>query len=153
RSNGVVMHLDATARQIILVMKRGNNPTLDAEELVRQGFDKIKAADLFGGLAAYSAGMGGPAAFGELRSVVDNIWDTAWDESFDKVKNLPTRTEYQSPAHMWCQRCRNRKRAGLLGLARVKLLEGIPWWNWGETRDANWERNYAKVLATNGRPI
>ena len=147
REAGVDNHLEALAKQVILVMRRQKNIHLNTDDLVRAGFDKVWAVEIFDGLLAYSAGIGGPETLAEIRTVIDNVFDAQWREIFEKVRALPRVPSSQESAYWWCTHNKVMHAQGKLSESRVELLEGIPWWSWSCSVVDRWQTRYGEISA------
>ena len=102
KRNGVSADLEATAKQVILVMRRKSNVQIKTDDLVAAGFDKVWSTDIFDGLLAYSAGLGGPNTLSEIRRAIDSVFDRQWMENYEAVRVLPGPPSTQSSAYWWC---------------------------------------------------
>ena len=145
KENGVSQHLDAMARQVILVMRRGANVQLNTDDLVNQGFDKVWAVDIFDGLLAYSAGAGGPESLSEIRKVIESVFESQWLDHFEEVKVLPRSPGSQDKAYWWCTHNKVLHSQGNLSEKRIELLQSIPWWSWQQSFEDRWQANYDEI--------
>lgn len=126
--------MDATAKQVVLVMRRKSNVRIDTGDLVDSGFDKVWATDAFDGLIAYSAGFGGPSTLAEIRRVIESVFDRQWADNYERVRDLPAPPGMQSSAYWWCTHNRVLHAQNRLQPDKVRLLERIPWWRWAVGR-------------------
>jgi len=145
REHGINEHLDATAKQVVLVMRRKSNVSINAEELVKGGFDKVWKADIFDGLIAYSAGFGGPTTLGEIRKVIGNVFEQMWVENYERIRELPQAPNSCSSAYWWCAHNRVLYRQGELGEEKVNRLEAVSWWKWSEAFVDRWQQMYDRI--------
>lgn len=145
KANGMTEHLDAAAKQVVLVMRRRSNVRLDTEDLVEAGFDKVFCTDIFDGLIAYSAGFGGPDTLAEIRRVIDGVFDRQWMENYERVRNLPSHPSTQSSAYWWCAHNRMLHGQKRLPNEKLQLLELIPWWRWAEGFADRWQSQYDEI--------
>ena len=152
REVGVDNHLEGLAKQVILVMRRQANISLNTDDLVQAGFDKVWATDIFDGLMAYSAGIGGPETLAEIRKVIDNVFDAQWQEIFEKVRALPRVPSPQDSAYWWCMHNKAMHAQGRLSESRARLLESISWWSWSSGIADRWQTQYSEVSAMSDCP-
>lgn len=145
RDHGVKEHLEATAKQVIIVMRRKSNVAINAEDLVNAGFDKVWKADIFDGLLAYSAGFGGPETLAEIRRVIGNVFEQMWLENFEKMRDLPQAPNSYSSAYWWCSHNKMLHKQSGLDQGKVRLLEAIPWWSWAESFVDRWQQMYDHI--------
>jgi len=152
KENGITKELEATARQVILIMRRRANISLDTDSLVDAGFDKVWATDVFDGLIAYSAGIGGPSTLAEIRKVIGCVFSNQWQETYDKVKGLFGPPSTQSSAYWWCTHNKVLHQQGKLDSKKVKLLEAIGWWTWVQGIQDRWQENFDKMSGLASAP-
>lgn len=145
RANGVADDLEATATQVVLLMRRKSNVRIATEDLVAAGFDKVWSTDAFDGLVAYSAGVGGPATLAEIRRIIGGVFDRQWAENYEKLRELPEPPATQSSAYWWCAHNRVLHDRGELAADKVRLLERIPWWRWAEAFEDRWQGRYDEI--------
>ncbi len=143
--NGVTADLEATAKQVVLVMRRKSNVRIDTGDLVGAGFDKVYSTDIFDGLIAYSAGLGGPNTLAEIRRVIDGVFDRQWMDNYEKIRDLPAPPGTQSSAYWWCAHNRVLHGNRRLNPDKVVLLERIGWWRWAEGFEDRWQTRYDEI--------
>jgi Type III restriction enzyme, res subunit len=145
KENGVTTDVEATAKQIVLVMRRKSGVRIDAEDLVEAGFDNVYSVDIFDGLIAYSAGLGGPSTLADIRRVIEGVFDRQWMENYEKVHELAAVPRTQSNAYWWCTHNRVLHDQGKLPPDRVRLLEAIEWWKWTEGFEDRWQSRHDEI--------
>lgn len=145
KENGVKRHLEPTAKQVMLVIRRKSNVQLNTDDLVDAGFDKVWSTEILDGLIAYSAGVGGPDTLEEIRQVIDSVFDRQWFEHFEKVKDFPNPPSSQSSAYWWCTHNKVLHGQGRLPESKQRLLEGISWWTWQESFANRWQITFDEI--------
>jgi hypothetical protein len=151
-ARGIHEQLEPLARQIVLILRRRANLNLPVEDLVEAGFDKVWASDALEGLRLYSAGIGGPTTFRDIRRAVYNVFERRWMEMYEQVRDLPTSPPAHSRAQWWIHYNRALQAKGLLSNKRTTLLERIPWWTWRESVESRFNRQYEALRALNRPP-
>lgn len=149
---GIKKHQPQMARQIVLMLRRAANPNLPVNELVKAGFDKVWHSDALQGLTLFSAGVGGPTNFIEIRRIITSVMDSKWLETYEGVKTLPCKPKFGTRANWWCANQRQERRNGTLSAERTALLEQISWWFWSEGKDEYWNRRFEEVKALTKSP-
>ncbi|MEZ5943930.1 MAG: DEAD/DEAH box helicase family protein [Planctomycetaceae bacterium] len=147
KENGVRKNLEALAKQILLLMRRKANVYVKTDDLVNAGFDKVWSTDIFDPIMAYSGGIGGPTTLAEIRTVIEGVFESQWQENYERVCNLPAPPDTQSSAYWWCTHNRTLHSHGKLPSAKVKLLEQIPWWTWTISVADRWDANFETIRA------
>jgi hypothetical protein len=150
--HGIKRHREEMARQIVLILRRRANADLPVDDLVKAGFDKVWADDALRPFTLYSAGVGGPNNFKEIRRVIVSVWEASWLENYEHVRCLPGPPPANTRAGWWSGYCRARKAQGDLSPERSKLLEAIPWWSWREPFANRWQINFERVSKRPTRP-
>lgn len=145
RENGVEEDAEAMAKQVILVIRRKSNVQINTDDLVEAGFDKVWSTDVFDGLIAYSAGVGGPSNLAEIRRVIDKVFDLQWMDNYAKVSHLPAPPISQSSAYWWCTHNKVLHADGRLDEKKIGLLTTIAWWSWSQAFTDRWQTNYDYV--------
>ena len=144
--------LEPMAKQIALILRRRANLALPVEDLVEAGFDKVWASDVLDGLRVYSAGVGGPSTFSEIRKAVNTVFDARWDEMYEQISKLPSSPRTSSRGNWWVYYNNHLHKHGLLSAQRITRLERIPWWTWGEAQEARFHRQYEALKAPTEPP-
>ncbi|MBX3444549.1 MAG: Helicase associated domain protein [Planctomyces sp.] len=147
KENGVRKNLEPLAKQVLLLMRRKANVSVQTDDLVNAGFDKVWSTDIFDPIIAYSGGVGGPKTLAEIRDVVEGVFERQWQENYERIRNLPCPPDSQSSAYWWCTHNRTLHSQGKLPEAKVKLLEQIPWWTWTISVSDRWETNFEMIRA------
>lgn len=145
KANGVKRHLEPTAKQVMLVIRRKSNVQLNTDDLVAAGFDKVWSTDIFDGLIAYSAGVGGPTTLEEIRQVIDGVFEQQWSEHFEKIKQLPCPPSSHSSAYWWCTHNKVLHGQKKLHAKKERLLNSISWWNWQERFEDRWQTRFDEI--------
>lgn len=145
REHDVKQHLDAMARQIVLIMRRKANVRIKTDELIAAGFDKVWSTDVFDGLIAYSAGVGGPSTLAEIRKIIGNVFEQQWFENYSKVSVLPAKPSSESSAYWWCTYNKVLHQQDRLDIDKSQLLEAISWWSWTERVEDRWDEMYERI--------
>ena len=98
KNNGVKENLEPCAKQVLLLMRRKANVSLQTDDLVNAGFDKVWSTDIFDPIIAYSGGLGGPTTLSEIRDVVEDVFERQWQENYIRVSRLLGPPDSQSSA-------------------------------------------------------
>lgn len=147
KDNGVTKNHEPLAKQVLLLMRRKANVSVQTDDLVNAGFDKVWSTDIFDPIIAYSGGAGGPKTLAEIRDVVEGVFERQWQENYERIRNLPGPPDSQSSAYWWCTHNRKLHSQGKLPEAKEKLLEQIPWWTWTISVSDRWETNFEAIRA------
>lgn len=149
---GIVDDLEPMAKQIVLILRRRANLSLPVDDLVEAGFDKVWASDALDGLRLYSAGIGGPTTFSEIRRAVRTVFDARWEEMYEQVSKLPCPPSGSSRAKWWVNYNKGLHLQGALCPKRAARLERIRWWSWGETYGSRFDRQYEALKLLSSPP-
>ena len=141
-ARGIETEADSLAKQIVLILRRRSNLALPVDELVEAGFDRVWASDALDGLRLYSAGVGGPNTFQEIRRAVYTVFDARWNEWYEQIKDLPLPPNVHSRSKWWISYNQQLHAQEQLSAERVTRLEQIAWWTWRERLDDRFERHY-----------
>jgi len=138
-------HAEEMAKQIVIMLRRRRDPKVSAVDLVTAGFGELWSKESLDGITLYSAGVGGPRTFRQIRHAVQNAFELQWNETFATVHDMPVAPDSTSSEYWWCAHNKSLHSEDKLPAERAELLEGISWWSWATGFGERWLQRWDTV--------
>lgn len=133
------------AFQVMRLMERRANVGVDAGDLIQTGFDKVFPIESLDEFIRFSADIGGPETLAEIRSIIDSVFDTAWNENYTAVAKLAEPPQKTHPRYWWVHAQRAAQHQGKMTPERKAKLDSIPWWGSHMTFAERWQQRFDEI--------